>query len=394
MFSVHLKKRRDQSLRRHHPWVFSGAVADVRGKPKLGDSVKVFDNQGECLGVGAYSPHSQIRVRMWSFVDTEIDEAFLFRAIETAVAKRQRLFAKQQRDAYRLVFGESDGLPGLVVDKYCDFLVCQFLFAGVEKWKATIVNALAEVSECKGIYERSDASVREKEGLPASNGVLLGKAPDSDIVINEYTAKFGVDIINGQKTGFYLDQADNRRLVGALCENKTVLNCFAYSGGFSVSALLAGASHVTSVDSSGPALQLAQANIVHNGIDTTRHTMVEANVFHLLREWQQQPQRFDVIILDPPKFADTKAQVQKAARAYKDLALQAVKLLNPNGLLVNFSCSGGMDLSLFQKITADAFLDAGCNGEIIQYLHQGPDHPIGLAFPESQYLKGLVNRLG
>jgi 23S rRNA (cytosine1962-C5)-methyltransferase len=393
MATIHLKKGRDASLRRRHPWVFSGAISDVKGKPALGDTVKVFDNRGELLGVGAYSPHSQIQVRMWAFVDVEIDEDFIAQALKKAIDKRKPLLASAERNACRLVFGESDHLPGLVIDKFDTILVCQFLFAGVERWKQTIVKCLEEQTACLGIYERSDAAVREKEGLPQIAGVLAGQFPEGDLIIQEYAAQFAVDIVHGQKTGFYLDQAQNRQQVGKLCSEKRVLNCFAYTGGFSVSALLAGATEVISVDSSAPALNMAIANVQRNSISSNRHSTVEANVFHLLREWQTQADRFDVIVLDPPKFADTKNQVQKAARAYKDLALQAVKLLNPGGLLVNFSCSGGMDLNLFQKITADAFLDAGRGGEILHYLHQASDHPISLPFPESQYLKGIVSRL-
>jgi len=393
MVTVHLKKRRDASLRRHHPWVFSGAIGDVRGKPALGDTVNVVDSAGELLGVGAYSPQSQIRVRMWAFKDVPIDDAFFYQVLATAITKRRVLYANTKRDAYRLVFGESDGLPGLVVDQYGDFLVCQFLFAGVERWKTSIVNALKELTQCCGNYEGSDLSVREKEGLNETVGKLLGDAPPTETVVNEYDANYGVDICDGQKTGFYLDQADNRRQVGELSADKKVLNCFAYSGGFSVAALRSGANHVTSVDSSGPALALATANVQRNQIDANKHLTVEGNVFHLLRDYQSQKQCFEVIILDPPKFADNKNQVQKAARAYKDLALQAAKLLTPGGLLINFSCSGGMELNLFQKITADAVLDAGRSGEILQYLHQAPDHPVSLAFPESQYLKGLVCRV-
>ena len=392
MYTVQLKNKRDTSLRRHHPWIFSGAIASARGKPGFGDTVKVLASNGDLLGVGAYSPASQIQVRMWRFEDGDIDEAFFHQRLTKAIEKRRAWYANTQRNAYRLVFGESDGLPGLVVDQFNDFLVCQFMFAGVERWKTAIVSALQEITACRGIYERSDVGSRDKEGLLAATGVLSGENPPETIVIDEYGVKYRVDIVKGQKTGFYLDQAENRRIVARLCSNKTVLNCFSYTGGFSVAALLENASHVTSVDSSGPALKTVEQNIADNGIDAQRHTTVEANVFHLLRDWQSE-QTFDLIILDPPKFADTKTQVQKAARAYKDLALQAVKLLNPNGLLVNFTCSGGMDLSLFQKITADAFLDAGRQGEIIQYLHQGPDHPIGLAFPEAQYLKGLVSRV-
>lgn len=389
--TVHLKKGREASLLRRHPWVFSGAIERISADPEAGAIVRVVDNKGHLLGIGAFSPSSQIRVRLFCFKEETIDNAFFATRIERALAKRN--FGDSTRSAYRLIYGESDHLPGLVVDRYNDLLVCQFLFAGLEPWKAGIVQALATATGCRAIYERSDTSSRVKEGLDQTTGLLWGEAPAGPVTINENGMLFEVDVLTGQKTGFFLDQAENRLFVRHCSRDKRVLNCFSYTGGFSVAALLGGASHVTSIDSSGPALALLETNIALNKLDAGAHTAVANNVFHALRDYQHSGEIFDMIILDPPKFAENKKQVIKAARAYKDLALQASRILAPGGLLVTFSCSGSIDMNLFQKITFDALLDAERQGEIIKYLHQGPDHPIALEFPESQYLKGLVCRV-
>ncbi|MFM1895949.1 MAG: hypothetical protein RLZZ385_1023 [Pseudomonadota bacterium] len=392
MHTVHLKKGREASLLRHHPWVFSGAIERITGQPDSGATVRVVDSGGNLLGIGGFSPHSQIRVRLYCFREAQIDREFLAAAIARAIAKRAHLTAPL-RSACRLVFGESDGLPGLIVDRYNDVLVCQILFAGMERWKADVLDILQEQTRCVAIVERSDSPVREKEGLSTHAGLVAGSLPAGDLIIQEYGMSLAVDVVAGQKTGFYLDQAENRHILAGHCEGQRVLNCFSYTGGFSVAALLGNASQVISMDSSAPALAAAQANVARNGIAAERHQILEGNAFNLLRELHQQQRQFDVVILDPPKFADNKSQVLKAARAYKDLALQAVKLIPPGGKLVNFSCSGAIDLNLFQKITADALLDAERQGEVIRYLHQGEDHPVGLAFPESQYLKGLICRI-
>lgn len=393
MQTVQLKKGRDASLLRHHPWIFSGAIEKVSGNPVSGDTVTVTSNTGTVLGVGGYSAISQIRVRMYAFSATRIDQEFLAERVKAALLKRQSILTDPGRSACRLIFGESDGLPGLVVDKYNEYLVCQYLFAGMERWKSEVTAILAEQTGCLGIYERSDVGIRDKEGLPPTERVLWGESPPAEMIIQEYGMQLGVDVMGGQKTGFYLDQAENRQIAGSWSANRRVLNCFAYTGGFSVAALQHGASQVTSVDSSAPALAMAMANVTRNGFGNEQHQIENGNVFHLLRDWQKTDRNFDVIILDPPKFAESKSQVMKAARAYKDLALQAVRLLIPGGILISFSCSGSIDMNLFQKITSDAFLDAHREGEVIQYLHQSPDHPVALAFPESQYLKGLVCRI-
>ena len=389
---VRLKKNRESSVVRHHPWVFSGAIDKLVGNVESGDLVRVVDSNNQLLGIGAYSASSQIRIRMLNFSGEDITRDFIAKKIQHALTKRKPLLADSNRTACRLIYGESDHIPGLVVDKYADTLVCQFLFAGIESRKAEIVSLLAEHTGCKSIFERSDTTSRDKEGLPQTTGVLWGERPTLTRIL-ENGMHFDVDIENGQKTGFFLDQAGNRQFVRSQCKDQNVLNCFSYTGGFTVAALLGGAKHVTSIDSSAPALALLESNLAINGIKSARHTSINGNVFHVLRDYQANGHTFDAIILDPPKFADNKNQVPKAARAYKDLALQACKLLAPGGLMVTFSCSGSIDMNLFQKITSDALLDANRQGEIFHYLHQEGDHPIALEFPESQYLKGMACRV-
>jgi len=394
MHTIHLNKDRAASLLRRHPWVFSGAIARVSGQPAPGDTVRIVDAAGSPLALAGYSPSSQIRARVWSFgTDESIDADFLARRLEAAVARRRALLDDRERTGCRLVYGESDDLPGLIVDRYGDFLVCQFLFTGVERWKDDIVRILRERVPCKGIYERSEAAVRAREGLPVTQGVLWGEEPPELVEINEQGRRYGVSIAHGHKTGFYLDQCANRALLARLVAERSVLNCFAYTGGFGIAALQGGASHVLNIDSSAPSLALAADNFRRNGLGADRFDNLAGNAFDLLRQFRHEGRRFDVVILDPPKFAETKVQFKRAARAYKDIALQGASLLNPGGLLVTFSCSGAIDLPLFQKITADALLDAGRQGQILHYLHQSEDHPVGLAFPESLYLKGLVCRV-
>ena len=390
---IKLKKNRESSLLRRHPWIFSGGIEREAPGLSSGDVVQVVDSKNQFIGVGAYSPTSQIRVRIFSFEDEPINSDFFTKRLERALAKRTILLSNPLRNACRLVYGESDHIPGLVVDQYDEFLVCQFLFAGLESWKQDIVSALAKLTGCKGIYERSDVNSRAKEGLEQTTGVLWGEQPPATIQINENGMLFNVDVVEGQKTGFFLDQVHNRHYLRDHCNGKNVLNCFSYTGGFSIAALMSGAKHVTSIDSSAGAMALLETNLSLNGVDGNSHTGITSNVFHVLRDFQAEGKRFDVIVLDPPKFAENKNQVMKAARAYKDLSLQACKVLNPGGLLLTYSCSGAIDMNLFQKITSDALLDAGRQGEVVRYLHQGEDHPIALEFPESQYLKGIACRV-
>ncbi len=393
MNTVVLKPGREKSLLRRHPWVFSGAVQTVEGSPAPGETVAVRSHSGLFLGTGAWSPQSQIQVRMWTFdPDEKIDEAFFHHRLQGAVRARRK-FTDADAPACRVVNAESDGLPGLIVDHYADYLVCQFGSAGAEFWKNRIAELLAQLCPCSGIYERSDISSREKEGLAQTQGLLWGKEPPDLLEIQEGPCRFWVDIRSGQKTGFFTDQRDNRSLVFHSCKNAEVLDCFSYTGGFTVNALMGGAKHVTSVDASGPALELLRKNIHLNGLNPEHAETAEGDVFSLLRKYRNSGRQFDVIILDPPKFAEAKKYLNAAARAYKDINLLGFKLLRAGGLLFTFSCSGLMDTDLFQKIVADAALDAGREAHIIRRLGQAEDHPVSLNFPEGTYLKGLQCRV-
>lgn len=388
---VHLKPGRDKSLRRWHPWVFSGAIARVTGTPNSGDSVTVVGANGVPLGVGAYSPHSQIRVRLWTFdPHQEVDADFLAAQVARAVARRGEPAADGW--ARRLVHAENDGLPGLVVDRYGDHLVAQVLAAGPERWKEALGDALLAATGCRGLHERSDADVRIKEGLPVRAGHWRGAEAPELVEILENGVRLLVDVRQGHKTGFYLDQRDARARVAALAAGRKVLNCFAYTGGFGLAALRGGAEHVTHLESSGPALALADRHGELNGIDRARWDCVEADAFSRLRQWQQEGRRFDLIVLDPPKFVESRQHLPRGCRGYKDINLQALKLLAPGGLLVTFSCSGLLEADLFQKIVADAALDAGRNLQMVERLGQADDHPVLMSFPEGAYLKGLVCR--
>ncbi|BBB48450.1 class I SAM-dependent rRNA methyltransferase [Pelolinea submarina] len=388
-----LKPGRDKSLKRRHPWVFSGAVGSVEGEPGLGDTVDVFSAQGERLGCAAYSPQSSIRARMWAFGEEDCSDmaSFLTDKMRIAIYKRvhNNLF-NTHNNGLRLIHAESDGLPGLVVDQYDNWLTAQFLTAGAEKWKPLIVDALAEITGLGNIYERSDADVRALEGLQEITGLLKGETPPGEVIVTENDLKYGVDIQKGHKTGFYLDQRDNRQVVAAYARDKRVLNCFSYTGGFAVSCLANGASQVVSIDSSADVLELGKRNLELNELPVDKAEWLCADVFHELRAMRDRRESFDLIILDPPKFAPTVGQVRAAARGYKDINLLAFKLLNPGGILATFSCSGGVDRALFQKIVADAALDAGVEAQIVRQLSQAPDHPIALNFPEGEYLKGLI----
>ena len=389
---VVLKPKREKSLLNRHPWVFSGAIARTAGSPEPGATVEIRAADGRWLGQGAYSPKSQIRVRAWSFEQsTAIDRSFFESRLNTALNLRRRIAAKADADAYRLVNGESDRLPGLIVDRYGSWLVCQFLAAGSEFWKPVIVECLSGmVDGLAGIYERSDADVRKKEGLDKVCGPLAGREPPETIEIIENGCRYHVDIMNGHKTGFYLDQRDNRILLAAHAKGAEVLNCFAYTGGFAVSALKAGAAHVTNLDASAAALELARCNIALNGLDSQKVDHVTGDVFRLLREYRAAGRAFDRIVLDPPKFVTSKGDLMRASRGYKDINRLAFHLLRPAGLLFTFSCSGLMGRDLFQEIVADAALEAERPAQILHWLAQSPDHPTALAFPEGAYLKGLV----
>jgi len=392
MKKVILEKGREKSLQRRHPWVFSGAIKQVEGKPERGETVDILSAGNDWLARGSYSPDSQITVRAWSFdKDENIDRDFFRNKIVKALEFRQKLSGiGTDFTAYRIIAAEADGLPGLIVDRYGDYLVVQFLASGVELHKPLIVELLAELTACKGIYERSDVAVRLKEGLTETAGLLYGEEPPEKIEIREHAQKFHVDVRQGHKTGFYLDQRDNRDYLYKHAAGKTVLNCFSYTGGFGVAAALGGAAMVTNVDTSAPMLALGSENMQLNGIDEKCYENIEADVFCLLRKFRAEGRKFDIIVLDPPKFADAKNHMDKACRGYKDIAILGFQLLNPGGQLYTFSCSGLMVPELFLKITADAALDAGTDAHIIKRFSQAPDHAVSLHFPESHYLKGLL----
>lgn len=395
MPSITLKPGREKSVRNRHPWLFSGAIHTIDPKANDGDIVDAHSNTGQWLARGYLNRRSQIQVRLLSWqADAAIDEAFWRGRLQRALAGRASLAADPQTTAYRLVHAESDGLPGLVVDRYGDWLVMQCLTLGVERIKPLLARLLVELCQPAGIVERSDVEVRGKEGLRPAVGLLHGAAPAGPVEIMEHGQRFLVDLLGGQKTGFYLDQRENRRRVAAYCQGARVLNAFSYSGGFAVYALAAGAAHVSNLDSSLEALELSERNLALNGFDPDAQAEgVAGDVFQVLRDWRAAGQRFDVIILDPPKFAHSQQQVDRAARAYKDINLLAMQLLSPGGLLASFSCSGLVSADLFQKILFGASVDAGRDVQVVERLSQGPDHPVLLSFPEGEYLKGLVCRM-
>ena len=362
--------------------------------PRSGETVHIFAAEGDWVATGAYSPASEIPVRVWTFDREEkITPEFFTRRLERAIALRQSLADSGEVNAYRLVFSESDGLPGVIVDRYADFLVCQFLTAGAEFWKRHIVSLLRKLVPCRGVYERSDVAVRSKEGLPPAVGPLAGETPPDLVEIQEGPARFRVDIKGGQKTGFYLDQRDNRMLVAECVEGAEVLNCFAYTGAFAVWSMLGGARRVANVDTSQSALGLARENAELNGFSESQVDNIVGDVFRGLRQFRDARLSFDVIVLDPPKFAEAQAQLTNACRGYKDINLLALKLLRPGGMLFTFSCSGHVTPDLFQKIVAGAALDSGRDAQIVQWLSQSSDHPVALNFPEGHYLKGLAVRV-
>jgi 23S rRNA (cytosine1962-C5)-methyltransferase len=394
MNKVFLKKGRERSLLRKHPWVFSGAIQRTEGTLQNGETADVLSDAGRFLARGAYSPASNIRVRVWTFDEQEaVDESFFKRRIQTAINLRESLQIPEQTNAFRLIYAEADGLPGLIADRYDSTLVCQFLSAGVAYWQNAIIEQLKVQTGIKTIYERSDAEVRKKEGLNPSRGLLWGHDPPALVGIEEAHIKFLVDIRNGHKTGFYLDQRENRQLLRLYSREAEVLNCFAYTGGFGLAALKGGARHVTNVEDTAGLIDLVDRNLQLNEFEKQSCTNIKADVFQLLRQYAESGKLFDIIILDPPKFADAQKHLTRASRGYKDINRLAFKLLRPGGLLFTFSCSGLIKMELFQKIVADAAIDCGRDIQMIKWLTQGSDHPVKLCIPESLYLKGLFTRL-
>ncbi len=389
MKTIRLKEGKERSLQRRHPWVFESAVA--KGSADPGETVRVESHAGQFLAWAAFSPSSRIRARVWSFDEHQrIDAGWIAHLIQQAISARS--WFDIQSNGMRLVHGESDGLPGLIVDRYHDTLVAQFTSCGSERFKSVIADALLSATGLTRLYERSDASVRSLEGLPEVTGWLRGQGP-VELQIREHDWQLTLDIAEGHKTGFYLDQRDSRHRFAQHARHRgyrKVLNCFCYTGGFTVAALAGGAEHVTSIDSSGAALERARANVQLNGFDLNRASFMDADVNASLRAFIAQGESFDAIVLDPPKFAPTAAHAERAARAYKDLNRLAFKLLVPGGELFTYSCSGGISADLFHKIVASAGMDAGVDAFISERLQGAPDHPMTVLFPEGEYLKGLV----
>ena len=389
MKTLRLRPGKERSLLRRHPWIFDSAIAKGRGDS--GETVRVESHEGRFLAWAAYSPSSRIRARVWSFDEAQrIDAPFFIAACARSIIARARFDV--QSDGVRLVHGESDGLPGLIVDRYGDTLVAQFTSAGTERWKGVLADALLRETGLTRLYERSDASVRALEGLEPATGWLRGDG-DMELSIREHAWRLTLNIAEGHKTGFYLDQRDSRQRFAQYARRlglQRVLNCYCYTGGFTVAALAGGAEHVTSIDSSGPALERARSHVAINGFDQNRAGFMDADVNASLRQFLQEGRRFDAIVLDPPKFAPTAAHAERAARAYKDINRLALQLLEPGGVLFTFSCSGGISADLFHKIVASAGADAGVDGYVLERLGGAPDHPMTLEFPEGEYLKGLV----
>jgi len=394
MFTVRLKKGKDKAVRQLHPWVFSGAVDSIKGKPENGDLVTVTDVSGDFLAYGFYNNQSRVAVRLleWN-QDSEINEEWWKHRIQKALSARKSLLESTHTTAFRLIFSEADYLPGLIVDKYADYLSVQILISGMENVKPVIISELAALLSPKGIFDRSDAGARAHEGMEASHGVLYGETPPAFVEVLENGIKYHINIAEGQKSGFFCDQRDNRRIVAEHAQGKRVLDCFSYSGGFTLNALKHGAAEVMSVDSSALAIETLKQNIALNHFENATHSAVQSDVNKQLRALKEADEKFDIIILDPPKYAPSRSTLDKASRAYKDLNRIGMLLLNSGGLLATFSCSGAVDIAHFKQILAWAALDAGKEIQFIYQFCQPEDHPVRASFPEGEYLKGLLCRV-
>lgn len=387
---VILKPGRERSLLRKHPWIFSGAVDSIDGAPGAGEIVQVLTANHQIVGWGAYSPVSQIKVRMWSFEEDIVpNEELIYTRILSAVEMRKSLPDAKQTNALRLVHSESDYLPGIIVDQFGDTVILQLHTTGAYYFRETLHRCIMEITECKTLFENSSDDILKLEGLLPFHKIV-GETVRNPFIIEEHGIRYFIDTSEGQKTGFYLDQRQNRLAIRKYANGKRVLDAFSYSGGFSINAFAGSADSVTSVDSSANALDLLLKNIEENQYSNQKHSRVQANVFDYLRKMRDRNEQYDLIVLDPPKLAPTRAQAEKAARAYKDLQLMALKSLLPEGVLMTFSCSGGVTMDLFKKVLMDAALDAKREVQIIEQLHQSADHPINPNFPEGEYLKGLV----
>lgn len=386
-----LAKSREKSLLRRHPWVFSGAVHRVEGKANSGETIDIVDSQGKWLARGAYSPSSQIRARVWTFKqDEDIDIEFFIRRLQQAQNWRDYIAKRDGLDGYRLIAGESDCLPGITIDRFQNFLVLQLLSAGAEYQRAPLIAALQHCYPECAIWDRSDVAVRKKEGLELTQGHVVGDEPPALLPIQEHGMSLLVDIKEGHKTGFYLDQRDSRLAARNYAAGRNVLNCFSYTGAFAVSALMGGCTKVTNVDTSQAALDVARQNVELNKLDLSKAEFVREDVFQLLRKYRTEGQQFDMIVMDPPKFVENKNQLASACRGYKDINMLALQLLRPGGILLSFSCSGLLPTDLFQKILADAALDAGREIQFVEQFRQAADHPVTGAYPEGLYLKGFA----
>ncbi|RZL50997.1 MAG: class I SAM-dependent rRNA methyltransferase [Pedobacter sp.] len=394
MVEIKLKKGKEKAVLQRHPWVFSGALEKIKGKPENGEVVKVLSAKDEFLAYGYYNDQSRVAVRLLEWDETQtINEAWYAQKINQAISSRAHLLKSNTTNAYRLIFSEADFLPGLIVDKYDDFLSVQILSTGIEKAKPIIIDLLVKALQPKGIFDRSDATARTHEGITAENGLLWGETPPAFIAVKENGITYHINIAEGQKSGFYCDQRDNRQLLASYAEGKNVLDCFSYSGGFSLNAFKNGAAAVTSVDSSALAIETLNQNIKLNKFPADKHSAIQSDVNKQLRAFKEEGKKFDIVVLDPPKYAPSRSALDRAARAYKDLNRLGLLLLEKGGLLATFSCSGAVDIETFKQIIAWAALDAGKEVQIIRQFSQPEDHPIRISFPEGEYLKGLLIRV-
>ncbi|TDO19153.1 class I SAM-dependent rRNA methyltransferase [Pedobacter duraquae] len=394
MVEIILKKGKEKAVHQKHPWVFSGAIDKVKGDPANGDVIRLLAADKTFLAYGYYNAQSRVAVRLLEWDEQRIiNRDWYAEKLHKAISSRGHVLRDSETDTCRLVFSEADYLPGLIVDRYADFLSLQILSSGIENVKDDIIDILRSALNPKGIFDKSDATARDHENLEAKQGLLWGELPPEFIAVKENGINYHINIVNGQKSGFYCDQRDNRQILAEYTKDKKVLDCFCYSGGFSLNSLRHGASHVTSVDSSALALETLQHNIQLNGFDIQQNTSVQADVNKQLRKFKDEGHLFDVVVLDPPKYAPSRSALDRAARAYKDLNRLGMALLPPGGLLATFSCSGAVDIETFKQIIAWAALDAGREVQIVKQFTQPEDHPVRISFPEGEYLKGLLLRV-
>ena len=394
MVDVILKKGKEKAVLHKHPWVFSGALERVNGKPENGEIVRLVDAKGAFMAYGFYNNQSRVALRLLEWDEAaEVDEQWFRDKISTAVQSRFNLLEDGSTNTCRLIFSESDYLPGLIVDKYADYLSVQVLTSGIEKMLPVIIHQLNKLLKPTGIFDKSDAASRLHEGLATENMVLAGQHPPDRLAVKENNIIYNINIAEGQKSGFYCDQRDNRKITANYVKNKKVLDCFCYTGGFTLNALKNGAASVTCVDSSGLAIETLKENILLNNFKEANVTTFTSDVNKQLRKFKEDGELFDVIVLDPPKYAPSRSSLDKATRAYKDLNRLAMLLLNKGGLLATYSCSGAMDMETFKQVLAWAALDAGKQVQFIYQYCQPQDHPIRASFPEGEYLKGLLCRV-